>query len=55
VRGARSCIAAAPDVFDLDDDGVVRLLRVDVPNDQRVEVAEAVASCPVAALRLVEA
>ncbi|AEA29002.1 phthalate 3,4-dioxygenase ferredoxin subunit (plasmid) [Pseudonocardia dioxanivorans CB1190] len=54
-EGHANCLAAAPDVFGLDDDGVVRVLRVNVLDDQRVYVAEAVASCPVAALWLDEA
>lgn len=50
--GYANCVVAAPDVFDLDDRGLVVIL-VDTPSDEAAaEVEEAVSSCPVAALRI---
>ena len=49
-----NCVVAAPDHFDLDDDGVVMLLKADFPESQRAYVENAVRSCPVAALRVEE-
>ncbi|MGK2931870.1 MAG: ferredoxin [Solirubrobacterales bacterium] len=52
--GYANCVAGADDYFDVDDDGVVVLLRVDVPDSNRTRVEEAVRSCPVSALRIEE-
>ncbi|MES3636613.1 ferredoxin [Mycobacterium intracellulare] len=51
-QGYANCIAAAPDVFDIDDDGIVVVLRDEVEDSERARVDESVRSCPVAALRL---
>jgi ferredoxin len=51
-QGYANCIAASPDVFDIDDDGVVVVLRDEVEDSERVRVEESVRSCPVTALRL---
>ncbi|WP_411152573.1 ferredoxin [Streptomyces sp. A30] len=46
------CEQAAPEVFGLDDDGVVTILVAEVP-DELAEKAEAASrACPVAALRI---
>lgn len=50
--GYANCVVGADDYFDVDDDGVVVLLRVDVPESNRARVEEAVRSCPVSALIL---
>ncbi|MDP9821161.1 ferredoxin [Nocardioides massiliensis] len=50
--GYANCVVGADDYFDVDDDGVVVLLRVDVPENNRARVEEAVRSCPVSALIL---
>lgn len=42
---------AAPDVFDLDDDGIVMLLRDEIESSEREHVDESARSYPVAALR----
>ncbi|MDP9823679.1 ferredoxin [Nocardioides massiliensis] len=52
--GYANCVVGADDYFDVDDDGVVVLLRVDVPENNRARVEEAVRSCPVSALILEE-
>lgn len=51
-QGYANCVVAAPDVFDLDDDGKVLVLDSNPPADMADEVAEAVESCPVRALSL---
>ena len=49
-QGYANCVVAAGDYFDIDDDGVVVLLKVDVPESERTRVEEAARSCPVSAL-----
>jgi len=51
-KGYANCVVAADDYLDLDDEGMVVLLRVDVPKSDQVRVEEAARSCPVSALRL---
>lgn len=51
-EGYANCVIAAPDRFDLDDEGMVVLLAADVPDDKVAAVEAAVRSCPVSALRL---
>lgn len=51
-EGYANCVVAASDVYDIDDDGKVVLLRSTVDEVDRDRVAEAVRSCPVAAIRL---
>lgn len=46
------CIIAAPEVFDLDDDNRVTLLRDEVGEDMREKVELAARSCPVMAIRI---
>ena len=53
--GYANCVVGADDYFDVDDDGVVVLLRVNVSESDRARVEEAVRSCPVSALKLEEA
>jgi ferredoxin len=52
-NGYGNCIAAAPDIFDLDDLNIAVLLR-DTDESDRAEAVEAVADCPVRALKIVE-
>lgn len=49
-QGYANCVVAASDYFDLDDDGLVVLLKVEVPDSERDRVIEAARSCPVSAL-----
>jgi 3-phenylpropionate/trans-cinnamate dioxygenase ferredoxin reductase subunit len=49
-EGYANCVAAAPDIFDIDDDGKVVLLEVEVDETKRDNVEEAVRTCPVSAL-----
>jgi ferredoxin len=51
-EGYANCVIAAPDVYDIDDDGNVVILRSTVDDSEREQVAEAVRSCPAAAIWL---
>ncbi|TYB46856.1 ferredoxin [Actinomadura chibensis] len=48
------CVGLAPDVFDLDDEDELQILRPDVPPEDADRVRHAVRSCPKAALTLDE-
>jgi ferredoxin len=48
------CVGIIPEVFDLDDDDVLHVTSPDVTPDVEDRVRQAVASCPKAALKLVE-
>jgi ferredoxin len=48
-------VDAAPDVYDIDDDGVVVLLKEEITDDERPRIEEAARSCPVNALQIEEA
>jgi 3-phenylpropionate/trans-cinnamate dioxygenase ferredoxin reductase subunit len=49
-QGYANCVVAADDYFDIDDDGVVELLSVEVPESEWGRVDSAARSCPVSAL-----
>ena len=51
-QGYANCMVNAPDVFDLDDDGKVDILRPTPDIEEMDAVREAVSSCPVRALSL---
>lgn len=51
-QGYANCVAAAPDTYDIDDDGVVVLLRDEISEEERPRIEEAVRSCPVNALSI---
>jgi ferredoxin len=53
-QGYGNCLTNASDVFDIDDDGVVVVLRDTVDEADRPRVEEAVRSCPVDALRVTD-
>lgn len=53
-QGYANCVMAAPEYFDLGDDGVVIVTHAEVPESDRAHVEAAVNSCPVSALRLDE-
>ncbi|WP_433042302.1 ferredoxin [Dactylosporangium sp. CS-033363] len=48
--GSGNCVANAPEVFDQDDDGLVRLLCVSVPPESRDAVLDALDLCPTGAI-----
>ena len=50
--GSGTCEALAPDVFEVDDDGVLRLLREEPADGEQSDVRDAVTACPTRALTL---
>lgn len=54
-QGYANCVVGADDVYDIDDDGVVVLLRSTVEESERARVETAARSCPVSALWLEDA
>ncbi|SDU80467.1 ferredoxin [Gordonia westfalica] len=50
--GHGRCIAVAPDLFDLDDDGVSFPLIEDIGIDREAAAKEAIANCPQSAIRI---
>lgn len=51
-QGYANCVGAAPDAYDIDDDGVVVLLKEEVTAEERGRIEEAARSCPVNALSI---
>ena len=54
-QGNALCVGVAPQYFDVDDDGVVVVLRRELPHTDQALVEEAAKVCPVAALRISDA
>jgi ferredoxin len=52
--GSGACEALAPDVFEVDDDGVLVLRRPQPAGDELNDVEDAVQACPTRALALAE-
>ena len=50
--GHGRCIAVAPDLFDLDDDGVSFPLTENIGAGQEAAAKEAIANCPQSAIRI---
>jgi ferredoxin len=50
--GSGTCEALAPDVFEVDDDGVLTVLRAEPAEGEQSDVREAVTACPTRALTL---
>ncbi|GGR46144.1 3-phenylpropionate/trans-cinnamate dioxygenase ferredoxin reductase subunit [Nocardioides luteus] len=53
-QGYANCVVAADDVYDIDDDGIVVLLKEHIEESDRARVEEAARSCPVNALQVVD-
>lgn len=53
-QGYANCVVAAEDYFDIDDGGVVVVLRSTVRASELGRVLDAVRSCPVSALDVEE-
>jgi ferredoxin len=51
-QGYANCVDAAPTVYDIDDDGVVVLLKEQITDEERPRIEEAARSCPVSALTI---
>jgi ferredoxin len=54
-QGYANCVDAAPEVYDIDDDGVVVLLKQEISDQERPRIEEAARSCPVSALTIEDA
>ena len=52
--GSGACEARAPDVFEVDDDGVLVVHRSEPADDELSDVQDAVQACPTRALSLAE-
>jgi ferredoxin len=52
--GSGACEALAPDVFEVDDDGVLVVHRSEPAADELGDVEDAVRACPTRALSLAE-
>ena len=48
------CVGIAPDVFEVDDDDYLQILDDEVTDENRARIEQAVASCPKAALSIVD-
>ncbi len=48
------CESIAEDVFEVEDDGIVRINGDERPETDRARMQQAVTQCPAAALRLVD-
>lgn len=46
------CESMAPEVFEVDEDGELLILRENVPESERALMEQAVAGCPTAALAI---
>lgn len=51
-QGYANCVVGADDFYDIDDDGIVVLLKTTVEDADRARVETAARSCPVNALWL---
>lgn len=51
-QGYANCVMPAPEVYDIDDEGTVVLLKEEISEEERAKVDEAVNSCPVSALSI---
>jgi ferredoxin len=52
--GSGTCEALAPEVFEVDDDGVLAVLRSEPAEDELPDVRDAVQACPTRALALAD-
>jgi ferredoxin len=48
------CVEAAPEVFEIDDNGVLQVLIEAPPDDLRAKVEKAVRECPTGAITIQE-
>jgi ferredoxin len=53
-QGYGNCTLPAPDIFGVDDNGLVAVLRESISDDEVSIVQTAIRSCPVAAITLAE-
>ena len=51
-QGYANCVMNAPEIFDLDETGIVKVLKEEIGEGDVERVRAAVAACPVSALSL---
>ncbi|MGY0063488.1 ferredoxin [Streptomyces sp. LZ34] len=51
-QGYANCVVAADDAFDISDDGIVIVLKADIPESDRARLEEAARTCPASALKV---
>ena len=51
-QGFANCVTNAPDLFDIDDDDMVVVLKELVTDEERAHAEQAIRACPVDALSL---
>jgi ferredoxin len=51
-QGYGNCVSAAPEVFDLADNGLAVVLDAEPGDERRDEIEQAMKLCPVAAIEL---
>lgn len=52
--GCGACQAIAPDVFEINDDGVAQAIVDEVPKDFMEDATDAIEGCPVSAIKTEE-
>lgn len=52
--GLGMCEAIAPDFFEIQEDGTLKLLAEHCNESQRAEIEEAIAACPTEAISILE-
>lgn len=52
--GVEMCVELAPDYFEVDQAGLIRVLHAEIPDQDLERVTNAVNECPTGALRLVK-
>lgn len=53
--GYGACVEICPQVYQLDDSGIVRILIERIPPNLQAEAREGAAACPTSALEIVDA
>jgi ferredoxin len=53
-EGHALCMGIAPDIFQVGDDDLARVIMDEIPEDRRDDVANAVRSCPKQAISVAE-
>jgi len=48
--GCGACQAIAPNVFEIDDEGLSKLLIEEIPEEDKEDVKDAIESCPTGAI-----
>lgn len=52
--GCGACTTIAPDVFEFDDDGLAKVIKDKIDDDEKDDVVDASESCPTEAIEIEE-